>query len=79
MTKAECVIAGRIEAAVRRRRRALHSGRIVISKETSADPVNTAVAKPISQKLQFMRGGLVGNRRCGNPLGGAWTSPFLIA
>jgi hypothetical protein len=54
---AMAVMVGRIEAAAKRRRRALHSGRIVISNDTSAEPMNTARAKPISQKDQFMRRG----------------------
>ena len=37
------VIAGRIEAAVSRRRRTLHSGLIVTSSDTSAEPMNTDI------------------------------------
>src|SRR5690349_8511539 len=48
------VIAGNTTAAVRRRRRAVHSGRTVFSSETSAEPMKTAIAKPIKTKPQFI-------------------------
>ena len=54
---ATSVIAGRTDAAVSRRRRALHSGRIVASNDTSAEPMNTASAKPIRTNVQFMAAG----------------------
>ena len=73
------VIAGRIEAAVSRRRRLLHSGRMVMSNDTKADPMKTESAKPIRTKVQFIGGALVGNRASGNPLGSGWTNRFSTA
>src|SRR5690349_3558455 len=54
---ATAVIAGRIDAAVSLRRRRDHSGRMVTSSDTSAEPMKTDSAKPMRTKVQFIGAG----------------------
>ena len=46
--------AGTTQRSKCRRRRSLHSGRTATSSDTSAEPMNTAIAKPMRRNDQFM-------------------------
>ena len=71
--------AGSHDAAISIRFRGLHCGRSWISNAEKAMPMITASAKAMKSIDQFMARGLVGNCRCGNPLGSGWKSAFSTA
>src|SRR5690349_4034610 len=71
------VIAGRKDAAVSRWRRSLHSGRTVISNDTSTDPAKTAIAKLIRRKDQFMAFGASGEPLLRQSIGLRMDEPIL--